>query len=191
MRTPYRGGLPKTSKGRTILLAISIIATGSMLLTACSTSTTPSPVSTASGDRIQQGWSDAAPPAIPASSMPAPTNRVQKSEGGSVTIVVTWPAQQPSGDSLRLAVAMDTHSIELDRYDLTELATLRDNSGRQVAPTAWDGPAGGGHHRSGALVFPSTANGKSLVDSDTKYIELVIRDMANVKERVLRWNLEP
>ena len=122
--------------------------------------------------------------------MPVPTDKLQKNQAGNVTINVTWEGNQASGESLRFAVAMDTHSVDLDKYDLSKLATLRTDKGRQVAPTAWDGPPGGGHHRSGTLIFPTTEGGKPLIDAETKYVELTIRDVANVKERVLRWDLE-
>jgi len=122
------------------------------------------------------------------SNLPVPSNRVQKNEGGSVTIEVKWPAVQAADDALPFAATMDTHSVDLDKIDLSKLATLRNDKGQQVAPTSWEAPAGG-HHRSGTLVFPATDSGKALVDPGTKYVELVIRDLAGVKERVLRWSL--
>ncbi len=140
---------------------------------------------------------NAAAPAQPAAAsskgsaaLPVPKSQVQTNEGGSVTIEVTWEAQQPSSNSLRLAVIMDTHSVDLDKYDMKKTAALRNDKGRQVAPAAWEGPPGGGHHRSGALVFPATDGGTPLIEPGTKYVELVIRDVASVKERVLRWDLE-
>ncbi|MBI2954876.1 MAG: hypothetical protein HYY30_11220 [Chloroflexi bacterium] len=123
-------------------------------------------------------------------SLPVPTNRLQKNQAGNVTIEVTWEANQAAKDSLRFAVVMDTHSVDLDKYDMAKLTTLRTDKGRQVVPTAWDGPPGGGHHRTGAIVFPAAEGGKSLIETDTKYVEVTIRDVANIKERVLRWNLE-
>ncbi len=120
--------------------------------------------------------------------MPVPTNRLQKNQGGNVTIDVTWEEGKPPVDSLRFAVVMDTHSVDLDKYDLSKLAVLRTDQGRQVTPSAWEGPPGGGHHRSGTLIFPTTEGGKPLIESETRSVELIIRDVANVKERVLRWD---
>ena len=120
-------------------------------------------------------------------SVPVPTNPLQKNQAGNVTIDVTWEGNQASIGALRFAVVMDTHSVDLDKYDLSKLATLRNDKGREVTPTTWDGPPGGGHHRSGVLVFPTTEGGKPLIDAETKFVELTIRDVANVKERVLRW----
>ncbi|MBI4319638.1 MAG: hypothetical protein HY675_14210 [Chloroflexi bacterium] len=131
-----------------------------------------------------------APAPQPSAGLPVPTNRQQKNQAGNVTVEVTWEANQASKDSLRFAVVMDTHSVDLDKYDMAKLATLRTDKGRQFTPTTWVGPPGGGHHRTGTLVFPAAEGGKSVIESDTKYVEVAISDIANVKERVLRWNLE-
>lgn len=106
-----------------------------------------------------------------------------------MTIEAKWETEQASSTSIRFAVSMDTHSVDLDKYDLSTLATLRNDKGQQIAATTWDGPSGGGHHRAGTLVFPAADNGKPMIEQGTKYVELIIRDVANVKERVLRWDL--
>ena len=124
-----------------------------------------------------------------ATNSPEPAERIKSSRGGNVTIQVIWQGRVNGSDTLSFAVAMDTHSVDLDVYDLGKLAILRNDKGRQVAPIAWDAPPGG-HHRSGKLVFPATVGRISLIDLDTKYVEIVIRDLAGVKEQVLRWNLE-
>ena len=46
---------------------------------------------------------------------------------------------------------MDTHSIELDQ-DMTKIAKLVDDQGKEYKPTAWNGPTGS-HHREGMLIF--------------------------------------
>lgn len=105
-------------------------------------------------------------------------------EGGQVTVAVTW--RRPGAD-LEFVVAMDTHSVDLDQYDLGQLASLRVDGGPEVRPLGWDAPRGG-HHRSGTLTFPSTlADGSPLITAETRVIELVIRDVAGVPERRFRW----
>jgi hypothetical protein len=102
-----------------------------------------------------------------------------------VTIKVTWSGLSagPVFD-----VVMDTHAIDLDGYNLAQLAVLRVD-GREVQPSGWDAPKGG-HHRQGALAFPATApDGKPLIESDTRAVELVIRDVAGVPERIFRWEV--
>lgn len=108
---------------------------------------------------------------------------VQSSEGGSVTIQLTWLNQQKT--AVVFDVSMDTHSVDLDRIDLGKLATLKDDGGTTYQATSWNAPAGG-HHRSGTLTFPTFP---LLEQGQTKYFEVVIKDVAGVPERVLRWQL--
>lgn len=110
----------------------------------------------------------------------------QRNESNAVTIEAVLQSKLTVGSKeLIFNVTMDTHSVDLDAYDLINLATLRDSQGRQFKATSWQAPKGG-HHRSGTLGIKSD---QSLLQSDTKYIEIVIRDVANVPERVLRWEL--
>lgn len=107
-------------------------------------------------------------------------------EAGSVTLKVTWPG--PSA-GLAFNVTMDTHSVDLDAIDLGQSTVLRIDQEREVAPSGWEAPKGG-HHREGKLVFPDKgADGASLIGPDTRVVELVIRDVAGVPERTLRWDL--
>ncbi len=108
---------------------------------------------------------------------------VQSHTGGDVTIDVEWIKSE--GGSIIFDVAINTHSVDVDQYDLGELAVLRDDTGNEYHPVSWDS-ALGGHHRQGTLIFPlpdSVSQGKS------KYVEMVIRDVAGIKERVLKWEL--
>lgn len=95
-------------------------------------------------------------------------------EGGQVKITVT---RQQTGAAIAFKVVLDTHAIDLDSYDLRELATLRVD-GNEIRAAGWDAPQGG-HHREGTLLFPDTAASGP--------VELVIRDVAGVPERSFRW----
>ena len=111
----------------------------------------------------------------------------QTSEGGEVTVAVTWKGRSagPVFD-----VAMDTHSVDLDGYDLKKLAVLRNDGGEEVRPSAWDAPKGG-HHREGTLTFPERIpDGSRVIGPDTRRIRLVIRDVAGVPERSFEWKLK-
>lgn len=102
----------------------------------------------------------------------------QTSEAGAVTIAVSWlRADVPSA-----SVVMDTHSVDLDGFDLKELARVRLDGGVWVAPSRWDAPTGG-HHRTGTLTFASL--GRAAFDA-AKVIELEVRDVAS-PSRLLRW----
>ncbi len=124
------------------------------------------------------------PPATGSFPMPA-NGPVQATTMGAVTIDVEWVKTQAEPNSLTFNVAMDTHSVNLDQYDLSKLAVLRDDSGQEYRPLSWDS-APGGHHRQGRLTFTYP---DSLKQGKTKYLEMVIRNIAGVAERVLRWEL--
>jgi hypothetical protein len=110
----------------------------------------------------------------------------QISDANQVKIAVTW--QGPDSGPV-FQVAMDTHSVDLDGYDLLQLARLRTDQGIEVAPSRWDAPKGG-HHRSGTLSFPTTTTGGSpVIGPSTGSVELLIRDVAGVPERTYRWSL--
>ena len=83
---------------------------------------------------------------------------------------------------LHFQIAMNTHSVELD-YDLTKLAVLRTDQGDEATALRWDGGRAG-HHVNGTLYFLAVdLNG-------VRWVEVVIRDVAGVPERVFRWDLE-
>lgn len=107
----------------------------------------------------------------------------QKSEGGNVTVEVTWNG---IGAGPVFEVKLDTHSVDLDGIDLSTLALLR-VGGREVAPASWEAPKGG-HHRAGMLSFPATAaDGMPLIGPESTIVELVMRDVAGVPERIFTW----
>jgi hypothetical protein len=115
---------------------------------------------------------------------PAPAGSTQISEEGGVTVQVTWDGPQ-SGPVFR--VVMNTHSVDLDQYDLRTLAVLRTAQGTDVPPSAWDAPKGG-HHREGTLTFPAQGpDGKDILGQDARGIALIIRNVAGVSERTFRW----
>ncbi|MHB8990512.1 MAG: hypothetical protein ACYC66_02540 [Chloroflexota bacterium] len=156
----------------------------------------PSPTAAATATRppVPTVAATATPQTPPkgAESGAAPTvsgSLVRRNEGGSVTIDVTWKNPAETSAPIAFKVAMDTHSVNLDKVDLGQVALLRNDHGREVKPEAWDAPAGG-HHREGTLLFPSRdGSGSPLVGVGVKALDLVIQDVAGVKERVLRWEI--
>ncbi|MCC7368766.1 MAG: hypothetical protein IT306_10110 [Chloroflexi bacterium] len=112
------------------------------------------------------------------------TADVQTNVGGGVTVKVS---RLESAEGLAFKIVLDTHSVNLDRIDLGQLAVLRTEQGEEIAPLAWEAPAGG-HHREGTLMFPTTtADGLPLFEAGAGTVELVIRDVAGVAERAFRW----
>lgn len=122
----------------------------------------------------------------------APLSPTQTNSGGGVTVAVTYvDAEQKAGKAeLVLKVKMDTHTVELGQYELEELSVLRNDRGDVVEPLRWETLTPTGHHVLGSLIFPNRApSGRSIIDTDTKYLELVIRNIAGVAERDFRWDL--
>lgn len=74
-------------------------------------------------------------------------------------------------------VKLDTHSGSLD-YEMAKISYIRDSKGNIIKPESWDGGIGG-HHFEGTLKFSQF--------NDRAGFELVIKDVAGVKERVLKW----
>ena len=101
--------------------------------------------------------------------------------GGGVTAKVTYLNPQSTEDA-RFEISLDTHSVDLDSYDLKALSSLRDDAGKVYQPTKAENK-GSGHHRQLVLVFPKPALGN-------KRLELVIKDIAGVKERSFVWDLQ-
>ena len=110
----------------------------------------------------------------------AASNMTQSIAGGGVTVKVTYLAE--TAHEARFSVVLDTHSVNLDGYDIRALSVLRDDTGLSMQPTGVENK-GSGHHREIILTFPRPS-------VDRKWLELVIKDIAGVKERTFRWNRE-
>lgn len=100
--------------------------------------------------------------------------------GGGVTVKVTYLNPKGAEDA-RFLVVLDTHSVDLDSYDLKNLSVLRDDPGQSYQATKVENK-GSGHHREVTLIFPK-------LSASSKRLELVIQDIAKVKERTFRWDL--
>lgn len=110
----------------------------------------------------------------------------QTNGDGQITIKVTWRGKSAGPV---FSVEMDTHAVDLDGYDLRQLAVLHIGQGQETRPTGWDAPSGG-HHRSGTLSFPSaTVSGSPLIAPDTHIIKLIIRNVGGIAERTFLWTL--
>lgn len=101
-------------------------------------------------------------------------------EQASVTVVVTPIDLSPDSKEWKFDVGMNTHSVELDQ-DMTKIAVLVDDKGKEYKPISWDGPIGG-HHREGVLIF-------NEVTPTPKSVELKISGIGDVV-RSFTWQLE-
>ncbi len=114
---------------------------------------------------------------LAASALPAKLS--QQVAGGGVTVVATLLKDQ--GETTPIKLALETHSVNLDGYRFETIATLRDDTGKTYPVVAVEQATGGGHHRGAVLRF-----GK--LSPDAKAIELIVKDVAGVKERTFRWS---
>jgi len=156
---------------RMVAIGIAVLVAAA-IITGCSTSLT-----TQRKDDVSAAPLSYSPDKVPANGL------VQNSTGGAVSIDVKWLGVD--NDKLVFDVSMDTHSVDLDQYNLGSLSVLLDEQGNQYIPTSWQS-APGGHHRKGTLTF---ATPDSLSQGKTKYVELIVRDVAGVGERVFKWEV--
>jgi hypothetical protein len=111
----------------------------------------------------------------------AASQTTQTVSGGGVTAKISY-LNPKSSDDPRFQVVLDTHSVALDGYDLKAISLLSDDTGKTYLPNTVENK-GSGHHREVILTFPK-------VSPEAKRLEIVIKDVAEVKERTFRWNLE-
>lgn len=101
----------------------------------------------------------------------------------TVTVKATFLNPQSTEDA-QFDISLDSvgHVVNLDRYDLAALSFLRDDAGNTYQPTRAENKRSG-HHRQVILVFPK-------LSTEAKSLELVIKDIAGVKQRSFRWDLK-
>lgn len=69
----------------------------------------------------------------------------------NVNIAVTPIDLSQQSEEWKFDVTMNTHSVELDQ-DMTQVAFLAGDGGKEYIPLKWEGSSGG-HHREGILTF--------------------------------------
>ncbi|MFA4831174.1 MAG: hypothetical protein WC862_02650 [Patescibacteria group bacterium] len=114
----------------------------------------------------------------------APTSETLESRfdyQGEVTVEVRPIKIEPNAP-WQFEASFDTHSMELDD-DLTEQSVLADDQSNYFPPINWTGDEPGGHHRSGILIFDP-------IDPMPKQIELKIKDVGDISERLFVWDLK-
>ena len=117
---------------------------------------------------------------------------IAKNRGGAVTVEAKYlgPAPVRGTEAIRFEIKLDTHSVNLDQLDLKQLATLRNDRGVAVKPLSFE-KTGSGHHIQNVLAFPAKDEaGNPVVGGTANSIELVLIDVADVPQRVLRWDVK-
>jgi hypothetical protein len=131
----------------------------------------------------------------PQSSMPmagSPQQLTQEDTQGAVTVsatLLTPDNPRPDG-KLAVRLKLETHSVDLDQYQLDKLSSLRDAQGREVQAAAVESASGSGHHREAVLTFPGAdAAGAPLLMPEAKVLTLIVRGIGGIPERTFRWQL--
>lgn len=106
----------------------------------------------------------------------------QKSSRENMVRVNVVPLQLKSGLPAMFEVRMNTHSVDLSQ-NMTASSILRDKRGHEYQPVEWNGSPPGGHHRKGVLEFPE-------LEGSPNSVTLVIKNIANVPERIFKWKVE-
>lgn len=96
-------------------------------------------------------------------------------DDGDVSIELT-PKKVVNG-VLTVKVSINTHSVELNDFDLKEITTLEFN-GISINPTS--APSLGGHHVSGDIIFN--------IEKDISIFTIKIKGIPKIEERVFTWN---
>lgn len=164
------------------MLALIIALAGCSQNLTPSTSSPSTPPAPTGATPVPQASEPSRPDNLPSSSLKSlPVGSSQSSNAGNVTIDIRL--NEVKSDSIFFKVEMNTHSVDLDKYDLSSLASLTDEQGNKFTPLSWQGPSGG-HHRSGDLIFPLPP---SISKGQASHIEIAIKDVAGIPQRLFRW----
>lgn len=98
---------------------------------------------------------------------------------GGVTITIAPKTFSEENSTWDFEITFDTHSVELNQ-DLTKVAVLIDESGKEYKPSAWEGDPAGGHHRKGILKFNS-------IKTQPSSFVIKIKEVGGIAERVFSW----
>lgn len=100
----------------------------------------------------------------------------QKSQERAEAGVTAKVALESTDGTIRFKVALETHTVELDKYRFDEIVALR--GGGKEYPARVKSQEGSGHHRAAVVEFDNPG---------AKEVEIVIKGVAGVKERVFKF----
>lgn len=110
---------------------------------------------------------------------PSPVAKSDIGEGG---VTVTARPTVVGGENVLFEFTVDTHSGDLTDFAVLEKVSLISGD-KEVLPKEWQETSSSDHHRSGRLVF-EVREIRGMGD-----LELVVRDLAGVPERRIKWSL--
>ena len=119
------------------------------------------------------------------------------SDEGSVAVEAIFriPPEVKSGkvpQALVFEIWLTTHSGDLTKLDLAALSAVRTDRGEAAKDALrWELVRRSSHHPVGRLIVANQAAGDGqLFDAGSRFIELRLRNLGGVAERVLRWELK-
>jgi len=92
-------------------------------------------------------------------------------------------------------VKIETHTVNILEYDVATRSVLIDDKGKQYKAIGWKElpspmPMMASHHRLGILFFPKVdEKGRPVMGKQTGWVEVVMKNLGEVKERRFRWEL--
>lgn len=93
------------------------------------------------------------------------------STNSDVTVAVEYLKDKSDDKNMVFTVTIDTHSVNLDAFNFEKDIVL-EKDGKSTAPSKAT-TNGGGHHRSGEIVFPNTS----------PPFTMVLKNLANINRR--------
>ncbi|AKL96050.1 hypothetical protein CACET_c26050 [Clostridium aceticum] len=108
---------------------------------------------------------------------------------GSVSVGVTFlnPIEEDD-DYFNFDVALNTHSVDLDDYDLSQMTLLYVGDKVKITEDIqWTMVEGGGHHVSGMVKVPREQQGRKLDYKDKEYIRIEITNLDGIASREFEW----
>jgi|GEM_PF-654966 len=99
----------------------------------------------------------------------------------NIAVDVTPLDLLPQSKEWKFNIVMDAHVAPLNQ-EMTKVAVLVDDQGKEYLPIAWTGDGTGGHHREGVLTF-------SAITSISDTIELRIKEVGQSTVRVFKWQI--
>jgi hypothetical protein len=109
--------------------------------------------------------------------------RINKEGPVEIALIYLNPIEKKAGPEPSFEVRMNTHSVDLDAYEMETLCFIRIDGGVEQKALGWFKPGGGGHHLSGVLKFADP------IPSDSKSLQVIIRGVGGVPERIFEWTL--
>lgn len=88
------------------------------------------------------------------------------------------------------SVSMNTHSVNLEQYNLSELVTFIVDGSSKAQNDLVINKKGASHHISYQIKIPKVINGQPVINDNTNSVALEIKDIDNVALRTFEWDIK-